>query len=827
MRHYFLSLKSVKKILIYTGASVVLIIVLAAVGGWLFKDKIINKFITEANKQLATPVKIGKIDISLFSHFPSVTIDLKDVYVEDSYKEIFPLFTAEQLSLSFNGLDAWQGKYIVQSLFISKSETNIRINKKGVGNFQVMKDTAARGQSFKLDLKNISLKKTAVSYLDEGVEQSHEFTSSSLYANVSLSKKLYTITANGDVISKQISIRNNSFLRDKLFNISLSMTYDHEQKLVVFNPSSLNQEQGEFELKGKINLKNETELALSLQGKETTLQTIISLLPESWTHAVEQYESKGDLYFNLNLTGKTSKPLLSIDFGCNKATLFHPQTNFKITQTNLKGNFQLKGFSDFNAARISLKDVTGKLNDKDFTGQFNLINFNNPYVDFNFKGELNVSTIQEFFGKEILTEASGNVTADVALAGEILLLKKKTTAQQVKISGSVELHDVLLTAETKNISLQNLNGNLQFNNNDLVLSDVKGTIGKSDFLLNGYFKNVVSYLLFDDQPIGIETDLRSQYLELEELLQMGFGKENVEGYQFNISPNVYLNFNCNIAKLKFRKFKATQVEGNLTVKNQIARSKNFKMKTLGGNVSLSGSMAAIKKEPVELITNAKLKSINIDSLFYVFGNFRQDFIQDKNLKGIASADIVLETNFARDLKIIPASLVANMDFQIKNGELNNFEPLQDLKKYLDDDGLKTLRFAELKNEIHVENETILIPLMEIRSNVTTIQLSGKHTFDQKIDYHIVAPLRNKGKVNINEAGEAYQQGLDGRIKVYFKITGTTDNYKVAYDKEALKNKLNKGLKKEFEELKDAFKDKDKKKKKELELEKDDYFEWDN
>jgi hypothetical protein len=77
---------------------------------------------------------------------------------------------------------------------------------------------------------------------------------------------------------------------------------------------------------------------------------------------------------------------------------------------------------------------------------------------------------------------------------------------------------------------------------------------------------------------------------------------------------------------------------------------------------------------------------------------------------------------------------------------------------------------------------------------------------------------------MEEAGEAYEN-LSGKIKVYFKITGTTDNYKVAYDTDAVKRKIASDLKREATELKDAFKDKNKKKT--VELETDDYFDWDN
>jgi hypothetical protein len=315
-------------------------------------------------------------------------------------------------------------------------------------------------------------------------------------------------------------------------------------------------------------------------------------------------------------------------------------------------------------------------------------------------------------------------------------------------------------------------------------------------------------------------------MDLDELLILTFGEGTSDKYKFEISPNIYLNFNCDLNHLVYKKFNAREVGGNLLVKNQTAYSKKIAMETMGGNITMSGDLSA-SASPIDLNTTAKFSGIHIDSLFYVFGDFKQDFIQSRHLKGQATANVTLTTQFNPDLTIIPKSLVSHLDVKIKNGELNNFEPLQGLDKYLDDDGLKHLRFADLKNEIHIENETILIPQMEVRSNVTVIQLNGRHHFDERIDYRVVAPLRNKKKINITEAGDAYETDLAGRIKVYFKITGTTDNYKIAFDGEAVKKKLAKDLKQEVAELRDAFKDRDRRKKKELELATDDYFDWDN
>jgi hypothetical protein len=147
-----------------------------------------------------------------------------------------------------------------------------------------------------------------------------------------------------------------------------------------------------------------------------------------------------------------------------------------------------------------------------------------------------------------------------------------------------------------------------------------------------------------------------------------------------------------------------------------------------------------------------------------------------------------------------------------------------LKKYLDDEGLNNLRFSDLKNDIHIENKTIYLPQMEVRSNVTDIKISGTHTFDQQIDYHLITPLRNKKKINTAEAQTALEES-DGQTKLFLKIIGTTDNYRVVYDTKAVRKKISSDLKNEVKELKEAFKNKGTQQKKEAELEKDEYFDW--
>jgi hypothetical protein len=681
----------------------------------------------------------------------------------------------------------------------------------------------------KFALKDVGLKNTKVRYHDIKARQDLVFESRELKASIESENHLYTIEAIGDLKSV-LSINGKSYLAGKSFNIDSHLAYDDEKRSFIINPSSLKLKDAEFTVEGSYQWKTKNYIDLKMDGENTDLQTLLSLFPESLIKGLAKYKSDGETYFTSALKGeisKTKNPSLSITFGFNNATIFHPDYQSKITNAVLEGSFASSNVTDLSAAVLILKNIKGEFNGEPFTANFNVHDFEAPEVQGDFKGRIEANAVLGFYPVKDIQNISGAINADISFEGKIELLKKKATAQRFSTQGTVDLLDINFSYGSDHVPLANLKGNLQFNNNDLALSNVSGKLGKSDFVLNGFFKNIITFVLFENQPIGIEADLKSGYLSVDELFAIGFGKPS-EGerqlYEFNISPNINLNFNCDVKALQYKRFHAEFLKGDLLVKNQMAVSRNISFQSMGGNATFSGIVDAKNNKAIDVVSTFKLDGIHIDSVFYVFENFDQNFIEDKHLKGRAFADVTLEMTLSQNLNLFQETLIGDISATIRNGELNNFEPLKKLRKFLDDESLDRLRFADLKNDIHIENKTVYIPQMEIRSNVTSLKISGTHTFDQHIDYHIVTPLR-KRKANDPELLEAIEE-TPGQTNLLLKITGTTDNYKVSYDTKAVRKKIVSDLKNEAKELKEAFQNKGTKKKKEVELQKDDYFDWD-
>jgi len=798
---------------------------------FLFKDKIIRQFIVEMNKHLNTPVKVGKMDVSVFEQFPKISVVMRDVYVEDSHQGQYPLLTADWLSFQMDPIAVYRGKYTIEGIRLEGCELNLKLDGQGKNNYTVVKPGGGNGEAIGFELRNVSIAKLLVHYVSLRDRQDMTFYTPELRASVASQRDQYAIDAEGEVTSEDIAIEGKSYFKDKTFLLTSKLIYDDAAKTLVIKPSTLQLQKAEFTLEGTYAFKDKNVIDLKTEGKNTNVQTLLSLLPNSDVSGLSKYRSDGDVYFSSQLKGEISirkQPAFTAKFGFRNARVYHPDFKATIEDASFEGSFTTASISNLQNATLVLNNITARINNQSCAGKFVMTNFDDPDVIVAVKGKFDAAALANFYPVNEVRDVQGAVVADISLEGKLSNLKNKQTAQRVNTQGTVELIDLNLLYGKAKTPLQHLSGSLQFSKNDLALSDVKGAFGHTDFILNGFFKNIITFLLFEGQPVGIETDLQSAHVDLDELFIIAFGEEEGKPgteYEFAISPNVYLNFNCDVQSLQYKKFKAQDVKGDLLVKNKIAVSRNLSFHGMGGDISLSGIVDAQNNKAIDVVSTVRVTDIHVDSVFYVFENFQQDFIQDKHLKGKATADINMEMTLNQNLRLFPETLIADIGIVIREGQLNNFEPMQKLKKYLDDEGLSRLRFSDLKNDIHIEKKTVYIPQMEIRSNVTALRVSGTHTFAQEIDYHVVTPLRRKPQDA--DAQFAMEEDGAGQSKLFLKITGTTDNYKISYDTEAVKKKIGNDIKREIQELKDAFKNKGKKKQKELELKKDDYFEWEN
>ncbi len=817
---------TLKKILIGISILFGVFFVILATIVTLKKEEIIQYFVQEANKSISTPIDVEKINISVLEHFPSISIDLNKVTIKESYKENKGVLgRAGKISFSFKLMDLLNKKYVIHGMYINDADINLKINHEGTPNYLIFEsDSTSRGSIF--EIKNLHGENLKIHYLDSKSDYEVTLLVGNVKSDLSQQGKSMTAKLTGSLISDQIRVGKRIFLNNKNIEIDAAIGIELNTNYYDIRDCQLTIDQGTFDLTGSVNA-SEKILDLSFKGVNTNFRTINSLLSNDLSTYLKEYNSRGDVYFTGRVAGAYSmnnRPLVQLDFGARNASFFHAKYKKQIENVNLTGTFTTGKINNPANYKLEIKNFSCELDKKNLEGQLVLQNFNNYSIDLILKGEADVNSVALLFPANYLKAAFGAIKLNVHLNGDI---NNPKLAKNFKADGDVTLNNVSFVLEGERLPFNKINGSLSLRKNDLAVSNLSGFVGRSDFKLNGFFKDFPRLFADKASPIRLQADLHAQYIDFDELLKSNFASRDTLGsqnkkYSFSISPRISLRFNCDVNSLKFRRFNGHRIKGQVQIDDQVAVLRNVSFSSMGGDIIISGSVNNKNEHLVETITEAHLYNINIDSIFYVFKNFNQTWLIDKNLKGQLDAGINLYMKFNNHLELNTNSMVADIKTSINNGELNNFEPMLKLSKFVEEESLAKMRFSRVANNIKIQNRIIYLPEMEIRSNVSNILVKGEHTFDHRIDYRLQVPLKNFVKISRKRD---YEQSARQGMNLMLKITGTTADYKVSYDTDALKQSIKKDIFDEGAEWRN-IKNRDLEKTNQAPDLEDDYFDFD-
>jgi hypothetical protein len=741
----------------------------------------------------------------------------------------------KELALSFNTLDFLKGDYSFEKIILKRGEVTIRTTRSGERNYDIIKSTeGSSGQEVNFNLKNIQIQAVQVNYVDEGLKQSYLQYAEELKASLNKAGDVYHIKATGKLNSKAIKIGEFSYFENKNLNVKTELNYTQGAETVEILPSQLLLSGNEFQISGDYEIIN-SYMDIQVQGVESDFTTLISLLPENYRKQLAEYESKGNAKFEGTLIGKlTAKesPKIIFNFSVENASLFQAEYNTRFENLSFHGSFNNGAQQSLSTSQLVLKDLRGSLKGKPFKADLGIKNFEKYLINLTTEGQISTQDLFTFFpNHEKYTKLEGLIDFNLSLAGYLDDFKQASTASRINNSGEIVISNLSGVYQDYPLPIKDVNGRLMFNKNDIAINHLQGNIGDSDIELSGFFLNIIPYFLKDNQYLLIEAETISDNINLNELLSGLSTAENTiekqeESFKFALSPKLKLDLTSHISKLEFKRFRAQNISGKIKLANQILEAPRLALESGGGKMTLSGNVNAKQENKIRINTQANFKGLNIDSIFYTFENFQQDFLTDRHLKGKIDADVDAFILLDERLNFQSDAFTATIDAKIENGELNDFEPMLSLSDYVREDELTHLNFGELSNTIEIRNKVIYLPEMSIQSNVSNILLQGTHTFNQEINYRLLVPLKNYKKQDSDEAFGAIEESGE-YSNLYLKIIGTTDDFEVSWDKKRSLQSLAERIREEGKTLKKIIRGEKlpEEEKKETELNEEEYFDW--
>lgn len=789
---------------------------------WIFEDNIGKYAIDQLNKQVNTKIEYKDLRFSLIKRFPMATLQFKDIKAEEivKTKKRGDLLRAENVYIQFNIWDLITGTYAIRKIEIEQAKIRMRIFEDGSDNFHIFKEsTDTTASKFELNLKNIKLKNVDFGFADYKSRQHHRVLFKKATAKGNFNQDIYTLDFDGSLFLYDISYDSIQYIKNKEAKLNLKFEVNNIKNSYSAKKGHIVLSNIPFNVDGMaVYSDSEKSLNIVISGDDLKLHSFIEELPPSQKEYFSKFESSGDFKFNLKLNGDlaTTTPIsINLNTELKNGKITNKESNISLEDVNFVLDYTNGKDGSLNTSGLSFKNFSARLNSGSVKGQFNINNLNKPKIETTLNGKFNLDDLSKFLKIDFIKSMTGKVDMDAKLKIALRSWSEVTPNDFLnsETSGKLTITDGKLELKSYPIPILISTGKLKFNKSDIDIEKMNGSIGKSDYQLEGSFVNILSYFFLKDQKLNIDATLTSNYLNFDELFKSD-NKNSETGMDVSFSPSINFNIKLKNRHLKFGKFEPKDITANLRMDNQQLFVNNLNMSIFGGKISANGQVnGRATNRKLHCTLRSEITGVDVSKLFYSFNNFGQDKdgLTDEKLKGTITTSIQMSSTWNHDLTPDLEVLKGSINMTVENGELNNYQTLNALAKFIKVEDLQNVRFKRITNKFEINNQKLIIPEMVIESNAINIKLSGVHYFDNRIDYHVKVRLSDllskkakRAKKENEDFGDIEDDGLE-RTTIYLLITGTTDNPIVKYDTKDAQKKVAEDIKKEKQNIKDIFK----------------------
>lgn len=778
-----------------------------------------EKLLMVVNDQLNVPVSAEKLEIVILEKFPNVSLRLNNVLIESTLdsKESDTLLFCKNLYIEFGLISILQENIILRSISAYEGKLNLKWGADGDNNYNIFKGDSVNSNAY-IDLKSLTLMNTEITM--EGLKESslhYKFIAKRIKLAGVLDQSAINANANWEIYVP-------NWNEQSIFISGSTDFYSNaESKNIEVKNGQLDLNGWKLKLDGTI---EDDQGNWTAKAKNLDMSEVIKLLPKDLIPDSKTVIADGNLDLELKANTTVSGTHLSANGKWTNGYINANDSYFIGSDINADITFDNGRFNSKESSSISIKNISCQSLDTELSGSLHLSNFNSPKCKAVVQFDSKWMDLMHWLSYSTWEGSDGE------LKGKIEWSKKFKSLYDLRSNG-------IWGGEWKGLfSIPTAALRVEGANNPTLLSDLevqlkgydleilKGSIQTLDTKakVKGIVKNV-----FNDIENYYKFQITGGEWKIEDVIDWGIWNADFTGSDNNSFESSY-EFALAANRFTLNDFSGTDVKSTVKGKGLNAKTDDFFIRHSGGTISSSIEWRELNDGSGQLRIDGGVKKVELKEIFRSFNNFDQNHITDKNLSGILDSRAQIRIDFDPSLNILPEKIIADIEFNIENGRLLDFETLKALKRFSEVDKLTDVKFSPFTNRVRIANEVVIIPEMILENNALTLKIAGTHSFENYMDFLIKMQLRNI----VGNRKQARSKDLDEFIKeknqtekVWIPITvkGPAENLKFSIDakkiSEDLKSNLKNDWKKQSEDLKSIFQKGEKLKKEEPEYE----FQW--
>jgi len=800
--------KKILKISIRILGILIALIVLLFIGGWIYlkqhKKQVISLIEAQGKKNLNGGVlHIGNIDIGFLHTFPRVAFTIDTLNLRDSLWERHhhDLVSATRVYATLNLFSLLGGKINIGRVELENPQIYLYTDSLGYKNTSMFKSNGGKKKnpSQNIDYPALQLTNGSLAFDDQSAHKLFDFDIHKLLCHIHADGESpgLNIDAELDCLVKGLTFNldKGPFLDQKAVAGNFQIHFNLDSKILQFTKINLAVDGQPFVFTGKFFLADvPAPFVLSWETENLSFRKAASFLSKNIRLKLEPYDISESI---THLTGSLDNsepeyhtPQVRLRLKVDNKTVTTPivkipHASFTATFNNqeIKG----RGHEDSNTV-MHFFQLKGNLDQLSFTCDSVVVrNLNHPRMFLHILSKFQLENINAYLNENEMAFNQGIGDINLIYNGS---LEKEYDSLRM-LTGNFNIDSATLNYVPRSLLFTKGKGVIRFTGKDMIVDNLNLYSGTTDLIMNGALKSMFYLINQKNKKLALDWSIRSNklnlndftpYLKQKRVSSTSKKKKSSLAQSLteftNLLETADFNLDLSAKELNYERFTGSNLQATMVMNDNFINLKDIRILCAGGNINLQGILRnEVASNPFSF--KAHLNKVNVTKIFYAFNNFGLKSPTDKNIAGALTADVTLQGGLTTKAQIIPDELKGFVKFNLENGQLINFEPVQKIQETVfKKRNFSDIQFADLHDLLEINGREVIVNRMEIRSTVLHMFVEGRYNMQSGPDLSIQVPLSNlknnaddeltnKGinsKTGVSARLRA-QRGEDGKIKI--------------------------------------------------------------
>jgi len=750
-----------KKILKITGIFLSVILGVLIAVPFFLEAKIGTLIKNNVNKNINAALDFSEVNLSLLRSFPKAELRIQDlVLLTKGSFEGDTLFKSKSIALEMGVKELFKGSeepILINSLILDRAVLKLKTDKQQNANYEIAKGEEpnskndAVSSSFTLGLESFQLIDSEIIYedLNSGVLLQLKDLEHMGKGDLSLEISELETQTRALVSFEQDSTRyldNTMVMLDALIGADLKTdTYSFLK-----NEGYINKLPLVFEGFVK-NFEEKQEVDIKFKTPSSEFDNFLAVIPEVYAQNIKDVKTTG----NFNVEGEIAGiiddehiPEFDIRIDARDASIKYPDLPKAIKNINM--DLSIKNTSglvedtyiDIDKASFAIENDRFELSSKltELLG--------NTKVQSHVVCNMNLANISSAYPMPRSLDLKGLLDADITTSFDMESIKKKRYENTV-LNGHLKVNGLRYNSDDLTAPLTLHNASMEFSPASVMLNNMSGQIGKTDFNIDGTIKNLLGFLFNDEKVTGSfkmnsDTFDLGDFMSKEDIVNpekknIALSQERSELKTEKIQIPGFLDciIDAQATSVVYDNLILRNVKGQLRIVDQKAQLSNFQSSLFDGKINLNG-FTSTKGQTPDFQMQLGMSNLNLGDTFKSVELFRLLAPMAASLEGKLNSAInisgKLNDDFTPDLNTISGTVNAELLAMKLNPE--NSKIVNALNARLNFIEAEKFDLNTLKTALSFKDGIVKIKPFTINYGDIAIAVDGSHSFDNKLNYNL-------------------------------------------------------------------------------------------